>query len=141
MKKDKAEAEYCSLLRKNNLKITPARIGIFRLLAKSGQPLTAEMIFGTIKDKSIDRVTVYRTIELLVKLKIIGRVDLRGGSVHYELLGNHHHHIVCTNCGVLEDFESCKIEQVSKNILSKSKKFKVISDHSFELFGVCKLCI
>ncbi len=140
MKKNKINTEYCSILSKNNLKITPARIKIFELLSKSNTPLTADMILCGIKDNSIDRVTVYRTIELLVELKIIGRVDLRGDSVHYELLDRHHHHIVCTNCGTLEDFESCKIKQVSKNILAKSKKFKIINDHSFELFGVCKSC-
>lgn len=132
---------YINELKRLKYKITPARVKIIMLLSSFDKPLTVEMMCEKIGDKSINQTTVYRTVEFLLKLRLIGRVDLRGDAVYYELLDRHHHHIVCTSCGALEDFESCKIESVAKNILSKSKKFKSIDDHSFELFGICKLCV
>ena len=132
--------KYNSILKCAKLKVTSARILILDLMTNSKTPLTVEMIREKIKNKKVDQVTVYRTIESLLKAKIIGRVDLRKGSVFYELLGDHHHHIVCTKCGVLEDFESCRVEDITQKILLGSKKFRIISDHSFELFGICKLC-
>jgi Fur family ferric uptake transcriptional regulator len=69
------------------------------------------------------------------------RVDLRKGSAYYELnSAHHHHHVVCTACGEIEGFELCGVEKLSKEVLAKSKKFKSVSAHSLELFGVCESC-
>lgn len=132
--------KYTQILKQNKLKVTRARVAILELFEKSVKPLSVDMIERTIKSKTINQVTIYRTLESFCKLGIISRVDLRQGAVCYELVGEHHHHIVCTSCGVIEDFESCEIEKTSKKILAKSKKFKKIEDHSFELFGVCLSC-
>lgn len=122
------------------MKITNARVAILKSFAHCDNPQSVEMIAKQIKDKSINQVTIYRTIESFLKVGILGRVDLRQDSVYYELLEDHHHHIVCTRCGTIEDFESCRIEDFSKDILCRSKKFKTIIDHSFELFGMCLNC-
>jgi Fur family transcriptional regulator, ferric uptake regulator len=133
---------YVEILKKNKLKVTPARVAILELFGQSNKPLSVDMIEHKIKSKTINQVTIYRTLESFCKLGIISRVDLRQGAMCYELVGeHHHHHIVCTECGILEDFESCQIEGLSKKIISKSTKFKLIKDHSFELFGVCNLCL
>ena len=133
---------YVEILKKNKLKVTPARVSILELFSQSDIPLSVEMIAHKIKSKKINQVTIYRTIESLLKANIISRIDLRQESVFYELNNHHghHHHIVCTKCGDIEDFESCQIEKMSTNIISRSKKFKVIKDHSFELFGFCNIC-
>ncbi|MDB5204084.1 MAG: ferric uptake regulator, Fur family [Candidatus Taylorbacteria bacterium] len=123
------------------LKVTPARIAILEIFSISDKPLSVEIIAKRMKDKQINQVTIYRTIESLVSAGIVGRIDLRRDAIFYELIDeHHHHHIVCTKCGLLEDFETCQIEEVSKNIILKSKKFKMIQDHSFELFGICNSC-
>lgn len=131
------------VLKTHKIKITGARIAILRLFTECDKPQSADMIEKRLKGESINQVTIYRTIESFVKAGIIGRVDLRQGSVFYELKSghNHHHHIICTKCGTLEDFESCQIETLSKKIISESTKFKLIKDHSFELFGICNYCL
>lgn len=132
-----------AILKKSNLKITSARIAILDILQSSSTPLSVEMIETRLKHKRINHVTIYRTVESLLKLGVISRVDLRKESVFYEFnnIHHHHHHIVCTGCGVLEDFSSCQMESTTSHVLSKSKKFKVINDHSFELFGLCNSCM
>lgn len=130
------------LLKSLKLKATAARIAVIEVLSSSEKPLSVEMIAHAIKSKKINQVTIYRTIESLLKVDVISRVDLRQESVFYEFNNHHghHHHIVCTECGIIEDFESCQIESLSAKILSQSKRFKTIKDHSFELFGLCNSC-
>jgi Fur family transcriptional regulator, ferric uptake regulator len=132
---------YIDILKLNKLKVTPARLAILELFIQSNIPLSVDMIEQKVEGKTINMVTIYRTIESFCELGIANRVDLRQASVFYELSGgHHHHHIVCTKCGYIEDFDSCQIERLSTDIVGRSKRFKLINDHSFELFGVCKPC-
>ncbi|MES2409744.1 MAG: Fur family transcriptional regulator [Patescibacteria group bacterium] len=138
----KQNIDILNILKTSKLKATPARISILEIFCGVEKPLSVEMIDQKLKDKRINQVTIYRTVESLLKVGIIIRVDLRQDSVFYEFNGghNHHHHIVCTKCGEVEDFESCQIEHLSAKIISKSIRFKTIQDHSFELFGICNSC-
>ena len=93
------------------------------------------------KKSGMDLVTVYRTLASFEKAGIVKRVDLRADAVLYELNDEHHHHIVCTNCGTVEDFELCDMEALTKKIAQKSKHFKTIQEHTLELFGICTQCV
>jgi Fur family transcriptional regulator, ferric uptake regulator len=73
-------------------------------------------------------------------LGIIRRIDFREGFERFEFQDHHHHHIVCTDCGQAEEFDLCEVEDISAHALKMSKKFKVIKDHSLELFGLCNKC-
>ncbi len=129
------------ILKKHGLKVTPGRLQILNLFNEHGcKPMDAESVYKKLKGKSIDMVTVYRTVTSFEERGILKRVDLHKDSVYYELADHHHHHIVCTACGLIEGFEMCNIDVVSKKALSKSSKFNVINEHSLELFGVCKSC-
>jgi Fur family ferric uptake transcriptional regulator len=87
----------------------------------------------------MDLVTLYRTIASFEKSAILRRVDLRRDAVFYELNKDHHHHIVCTNCNKIEDFENREVEKVLEKIAKKST-FRSVKNHSLELFGVCSSC-
>jgi Fur family ferric uptake transcriptional regulator len=128
------------ILRKAGYRATPGKIAIIEALARAGQPVKANDLIEKLK-KEVDPVTVYRALESFDKSGLVKKIHFHDRSTRYELLlDEHHHHIVCTECGVLEDFESCGAEQMIENIISRSKKFKVVNDHSFELFGVCYSC-
>ncbi len=71
---------------------------------------------------------------------IVSRVDFREGFERFEFQDHHHHHMVCIDCGVVEEFETCEAEDISKKVLRSSKKFKSINDHALELFGLCNVC-
>lgn len=128
------------MLKQVGLKVTPARKFILDLFSSDCEPINAEFIFGKLKSKDINQVTIYRTLASLELTRIIKRVDLRKGSTYYELAGNHHHHLVCLKCGRTEGFEHCDIDTISKTVLKKSSQFKSIDQHSLELFGMCKSC-
>lgn len=140
----KIERNFQDMLRAKGLKITPVRTAILELFQKEPAPQNAESIIKKISrknsGKSANEVTVYRTLTSFEEEGILKRVDLRKDSVFFELNTEHHHHIVCTNCNMIEDFENKEIEKVLERIASKTSKFTNIKEHSLELFGLCKAC-
>ena len=136
-------------LKEHGLKATAPRLAVLEALGgesghapRSAQDIHAALMKNAAAKKSgMDLVTVYRTLASFEKAGIVKRVDLRGDSVLYELNDEHHHHIVCTNCGTVEDFEMCDMEALTKKIAQKSKKFTTIREHTLELFGVCTQCV
>jgi len=57
------------------------------------------------KHLETNKVTVYRILDFLFKNQIIERVEFGEGKYRYELKKNHHHHLICTNCGRVQDVE------------------------------------
>lgn len=132
------------ILKQRGFKATPVRLAILDILTKNHNPLNAEMIFSELlksKDfKQTNEATVYRTLLSFEKVGLIKPIDLRKDSVFFELSADHHHHIVCVKCNAIEDFKEPKLEKILHCIAKKSTKFRNITDHSLELFGVCKHC-
>ena len=93
-----------NLLREKGLKVTTQRLAVLTVLSqKPDSHLTAEEIYDLVKleNPEIGLATVYRTIQLLLELKIIDRIHLDDGYVRYELGhvfededGHHHHHLI-----------------------------------------------
>lgn len=129
------------VLKKAGLKNTPARNLILELFSSDCKPINAEFIYGKLKSKSLNQVTIYRTLATLERVGILKKADLRKGSAYYELTDdNDHHHFVCTNCGRIEDFTGCNLDTVIKTALKKTRGFAKVTDHSLELFGLCTTC-
>ena len=126
-------------IREKGLKLTPSRLAILKTFSNKCHPLSAEDIKEENKAFKIDLVTIYRTLRAFEKAGLIKQVNLQKDAVYYEL-NSHHHHIVCKNCGLIEEFENCNIEQIIQKISLKHPSFSTISDHSLELFGICKAC-
>lgn len=133
--------EAKDILKEHGLKATPARELVLACMGAKRVPRTAQDLSATLgKKHAIDLVTVYRTLASFEKAGIVKRVDLRRDSIAYELAGEHHHHIVCTECGIVEDFDACGLEPLIAKVQSRAKGFAQVSEHSLELFGVCRTC-
>jgi Fe2+ or Zn2+ uptake regulation protein len=130
--------DYAPLLHKGGLKVTPIRIAILSLLAKSPTPLSIVRIASNI-DIDADQATLYRNASLLKDAGIINEVRFEHDHAHYEFSGNHHHHIVCTSCGTTSDISSCVTDSMKKRVLAESN-FDSIKRHSLEFFGLCANC-
>jgi len=141
MQKDKFSITYFEdILKKNNFKNTPSRMAILQIFSKNDKPISADFIYNKLKN-NMNETTVYRTLASFEGVGILKRVDLRKESIFYELNNDHHHHIVCVKCGLIEDFKESKdIEKLLSQIINKSVKFKNVTEHSLELFGFCKVC-
>jgi Fe2+ or Zn2+ uptake regulation protein len=128
------------ILKNGGLRNTSSRCMILEVLSKLGRPVRAEDVYSKLKNK-MDEATVYRTLSSFEKVGVVRQVNLRKDSMYFELNNDHHHHIVCVKCGAIEDFkESSEIEKIFGRIVEKSSRFKIINEHSLELFGVCNYC-
>lgn len=132
------------ILKEKGYIATPARLAILEVFAKSKTPLTAENVYMKLKRnkkvENINEATVYRTLSLLGEGKVLTKVDFRKESAFYELNQEHHHHITCLKCDIVEDFESKVVEKALGEVIRNSSKFINVKDHSLELFGVCRSC-
>ena len=137
MKKD-----FSSLLRDKSFKVTQTRLDILGIFSHGCKPINAEYIYKTLKNKKVNLVTIYRTLMSFEKAGILKRVDLHQESVYYEIVGGHHHHIVCLHCKKVSNFDGCNEDAhlLIHKALQKNKDFDSISHHSFDLFGICKKC-
>lgn len=124
------------------IKKTPARSAITEFLSKAESPVDVEQIinFLRVKNLNTNKVTVYRIMDFFYKNGIVDRLEFQEGKFRYEIRKvNHHHHLICTKCGKIEDVEGEYMNKLETDMF-KSKKFKVIS-HSLEFFGLCSNCL
>lgn len=128
-----------TLLDKVGLKKTNSRMSLLDLLSKNKRPLSVNEL--TLK-LSVDKVTVYRMLEVMKKKGLIRPVDTGERESKYEILDqdNDHHHIICISCKKVSDFTGCDAESLIKKALIQVKDFKQITHHSFDLFGICNTC-
>jgi len=127
------------------LKATGPRMAIVKALYKEKYPISIAALQKKLPD--ISNTSIYRTLESLVEHDSVRRLNT--GAIHpsYEISfgRRHHHHIICTECGDMEDIESvpvknCPAQRAKDRIIDESKKFKIIYSHSLEFFGLCKKC-
>lgn len=115
-----------------------ARRQVVELLGSTDCALTALEIDRRID--SVGRASVYRTLERLERLHLIQRVEIGGDAAGYERVdpGDHHHHLVCQDCGCLSPFTSEKLEDAIAAV-GQSAGFALAS-HDVVLRGTCPDC-
>lgn len=137
-KHDKLNLNTEEILKNSSLKITKNRLRVLEFLISESKPLSIEEIFR--KLKTINQVTIYRIIDQFVKKGLVSETNLRTGRAYFEFQKHHHHHIVCTQCGSLEEIELCVPDSYLNKIKKQARNFKKIQEHALEFFGVCMKC-
>jgi len=84
----------------------------------------------------VGMVTVYRTLDLLSGLGLVRRLDL-GDGPRYELAEDHHHHLICEDCGSVAEFERCPLDP---GLLPEVGGGFEVRAHSLEVYGRCSSC-
>lgn len=129
------------VLRKSGSRVTMGRVALLELLGKEKRPLSNKEIVERFQDENLERTSVYRTLTALEKSGLVRQVNLRHGHTDYELNDpKDHHHIVCTRCDKVRDFEGCNVDGMIDKALRKATDFAEIQDHALELFGICASC-
>lgn len=118
------------LLKKHNLKATKQRIEILNLINKLDIDATNKNI---LKNTTIDKSTVYRTIETFVENNIIETSINHKNQLYYLIKQDHIHYIKCIKCHKKEEINICPVDDLEK------KGFKVIT-HKIEIDGICDKC-
>lgn len=140
--------QFKRLLKDHGLKVTTQRLLVLEALsAGPDQHMTAEEIYELVKVDypEIGLATVYRTIQILLELHLVDKINLDDGYVRYEIgsakaerAKHHHHHLICLDCGKVISFEDDLLEGLESKI-HDTMGFKVM-DHEVKLYGYCKEC-
>jgi len=129
-------------LRKEGLRYTQQRQLIWDELCSSEEHRDAEEIYLSLREDGVNasRATVYRTIDVLVKNRLVRKLELGDGKARYEnkMDASHHDHLICVQCGRIEEFMDNKIEKIQDDIVKKFG-FKMIR-HIHQLFVLCDEC-
>jgi Fur family ferric uptake transcriptional regulator len=124
-------------------KSTKEREIILKELEARGEHFNAESLYSCLSQKKqrVSKPTVYRTLKLLEKLRLIERFDIKKKCSYYEpvLHGGEHGHFVCEECGKIIDFSIGDFDTL-KSAIVKEKDF-TLGYISIRAFGLCKSCL
>ena len=135
---------YEELLKAVNLEPTANRLHVLEVVGNNPFPLSAGDIYKTLaRSTSINRVTIYRILDLLVEYKVVERISTGGRAFYYGLAPNKHHqphaHFYCKQCGQMDCLnpQSLNVETdpLWKTFPGRIDKVEVRVD------GVCKNCL
>lgn len=129
-------------LKSTGLKATLPRLKILEVFHKGGQRhMTAEDVFRVLlEDRSeIGLATVYRVLTQFEQAGILTRSQFDTGKAVFELNdGDHHDHMICTNCGSVTEFTDTDIEKRQHKV-AKDHGF-ILESHAMVLYGICSDC-
>ena len=133
--------ELGNALQQSGYRLTSARQVILEVLVASGGHVSADDLAEQVREQApgVGRMTVYRTLDLLNELGFIRPVYQGTGAAHYILLEQgHHHHMICSNCDRVIEFDECVLEEIERVIGSRFN-FQV-RGHLLEFYGRCQEC-
>jgi Fur family transcriptional regulator, ferric uptake regulator len=126
-------------LKSSGLKATLPRIRILEVFQKTAQRhLTAEDVYKAlvIEGSDVGLATVYRVLMQFEQAGILARSHFESGKAVFELnQGTHHDHLVCLDCGRVEEFYDPDIEQRQRSV-AQGRGFE-LQDHALSLYALC----
>lgn len=132
-------------LQQSSYKLTPQREATVRVLIENeADHLSAEDVYLKSERKApeIGLATVYRTLELLADLKVVDKVSFGDGVSRFDLRKegskHFHHHLVCMECGRVDEIEEDLLPQVEERV-ENEYNFKIL-DHRLTFHGICETC-
>ena len=138
------DEKVASLLHQTGHRYSTVRRRLVSVLRTAGKPLTNNQI--TESDNSLVQSSVYRNLNVLEQAGAVTRITTNDEFARYELaehITEHHHHIICTNCGDIADFSlpSSVEDSLDLSLRKAAKKVSFnIDNHRLDALGTCASC-
>jgi Fur family ferric uptake transcriptional regulator len=134
---------FSRYLREQGLPITQQREAVAQVVFSSNGHLSVEEIEQRLRqgEERIGKATIYRTLDLLVKSKLVEEHDFGEGFKRYEHRLSRqpvHEHHLCVECGTVIEFRSEEVARIEQRVLSEHG-FEP-TRHRLEFYGLCKDC-
>ena len=131
-------------LREQSLPVTHQREALAAVIFSSDGHLSVDDVERELRSNGerIGKATIYRTLDLLVKSKLVASHDFGEGFKRYEHRLSRepiHQHLICLNCGKVIEFQSPDIRRI-EDLITLQHGFKP-AHHRLELYGLCKECL
>jgi Fur family ferric uptake transcriptional regulator/Fur family peroxide stress response transcriptional regulator len=132
--------DYAKLLKASELKATFQRMHILESIDNHGH-MSIDAIYEEVvkTHPSLSLATVYKNIILMVEKGVLVEVPITGKKPKYELVKDDHIHLVCTECGEVEDGPHNINADALFSSMTKEENFS-LSKQQINLYGVCAHC-
>ena len=127
---------YINLLKENDLKATIQRTSILKSIDQAGH-INIDEIYEDVKEQypTLSLATIYKNIILMQQNSVIVEVPMNGEKSKYELKKDDHIHLICQQCGSIQDREITQSTQKTLVI----ENFQ-LNNSQINLYGVCQNC-
>lgn len=136
--------EVATLLRRADQRYTTGRRRVVAALQEGGGPVTITQILAA--DSSLSQSSVYRNLTILEEAGAVTRIVTGDDFSRYELaehLTEHHHHLICSDCGDVVDFSLDDTFETTLDTALHAAAQKLgftVNAHRLDLFGTCAQC-
>ena len=134
---------FARYLREQGLPVTHQRDAVARVVFGSDDHLSVDDIERVLRSsgRRIGKATIYRTLDLLVKSKLVAEHDFGEGFKRYEHRLSRepiHEHLICLSCGKVLEFQSPDLHRIEALVTARHG-FRPVH-HKLEIYGLCKEC-
>ena len=134
---------FARYLRDQGLPVTQQREAVAEVLFASDEHLSVDDIERELRQRGerIGKATIYRTLDLLVRSRLVEEHDFGEGFKRYEhRLSSHpvHEHMICVECGTVTEFESNELYRIENRVKDEYGFLPV--RRNLEIYGLCKAC-
>lgn len=130
-------------LRESGHKLTQARLAVLRVLEESGGHITSAQVLEQVNtlDPGVGRASVFRALDLFTTLLIIRPtyIDSSVTPTYVLMPEGHHHHIICTRCSRVIEFEDCCLNDMAAEL--EARLHVKLTGHLVEFYGLCDRCL
>lgn len=137
--------DVATRLRRGRQRYTPARRTLVELLHELERPHSIAELLDA--DPSMSQSSLYRNLGVLEQADVVRRLSGTDDVARFELAedvtGDHHHHLVCTTCGTIEDIEvAVRVEEAMHDAVDHAADERGFTTefHRLELLGTCAGC-
>ena len=127
---------------------TPGRRAVVEIFEQARAPLSMQELQDRARVARVSLSSLYRIVNDLVAASVLVRLEFEEGFARFELveeLAKHHHHLVCVECGTVEDFEGPglpdlerAVDDAMRSIVRRHRFF--VRNHRLDFFGICAAC-
>lgn len=130
-------------LRRSGARTGGARDTVISYLAVQDCCVSAQELFDGLRSegRSVGMASVYRVLDQLADLRLVHRVDFGHGVTRFEPAhpgGQHHHHLVCGECGKVDTFDDLALERAVRRVAGSHGY--ALDEHDVVLHGSCSDC-
>ena len=133
---------FVEYLREHNLPVTAQRLAIAEVMLTSARHLSAEEVAQEVSatGRKVGTATVYRAIDTLLESGLLVERDFGEGFRRFEPARDipHHEHLVCTQCGKVEEFRDERLERMTTLIAEAHGYLR--QRHRLVIHGICESC-
>jgi Fur family ferric uptake transcriptional regulator len=134
-------SDLTKALQQQGVKMTRSRMAVLNVLAATSEHLKVAEVHRRARrlEVGIGLASVYRTMDLLARLRLVKHVHVEHRHRHYARMREEHgHHLVCNGCGLVVEFSDCRLDRLTRS-LARRTKFR-IEGHCMDFFGRCQDC-